>query len=107
MTRSAAAAVSHEWDSLADATKSLAIEDLGIVDGKHFREALQQLRTGQELPIVTLMRTLACESWLRSVTDHLTGLGSRQKMTTLNPKLARPKSADATAEHKRFSQLAV
>ena len=106
ITRSATASVSHEWDSLADATKSLAIEELGIVDGKHFREALQQLRTGQELPIVTLMRTLACGSWLRSVTDHLAGLGARQQITTVNPKLARPESADTTASHKQIRQLA-
>jgi asparagine synthase (glutamine-hydrolysing) len=81
VTRSAAAAVSHDWDSLADAN-SLATEDLGIVDGTHFREALQQLRAGHELPVVTLLRTLACESWIRSVKDHLTGPGARQQLTT-------------------------
>lgn len=105
VTRSAAAAASHEYDSLADEAKSFAIEDLGVVDGKAFREALQQLRTGQELPIVTFMRTLACELWLRGVAGHLAGLGARQQSTTLDPRLVRPEST-ATGPHIQIRQLA-
>jgi hypothetical protein len=34
------------------------------------RESLQQLRNGLEIPIVTLVRTLQLEVWLRSLRDE-------------------------------------
>jgi asparagine synthase (glutamine-hydrolysing) len=43
---------------------------LGVVDAKSLREALEQVQSGQEIPIVGLMRTLTLEMWLRNVVSR-------------------------------------
>jgi hypothetical protein len=40
---------------------------LGIVDQEHLSKALQNARQGRGIPIVTLMRTIEMECWLRSL----------------------------------------
>jgi len=42
-------------------------DSFGIVDAKGFSEVLQKARNGQEIPMVTLMRTLGIEAWLRGL----------------------------------------
>jgi hypothetical protein len=39
---------------------------LGIVEAKKFLEALRKARHGEEVPAVTLTRTLGIELWLRN-----------------------------------------
>lgn len=79
VTRSSAAGISNDWASLTDTGASLSIVDLGIVDRRHFIEALQQLSAGQEVPIVTLMRTLLCEVWIRRIKGYLVGSDARRQ----------------------------
>ena len=40
---------------------------LGIVDSERVLEALQKGRRGEEVPTITLMRTLFLEEWLRDL----------------------------------------
>lgn len=87
VTRSSAAAISNDWASLTATGESLSIVDLGIVDGRHLMETLQQLRTGQELPIVTLMRTLLCEAWIRGIKAYVIGSGARPQVLALSHSL--------------------
>jgi len=56
---------------------------LGIVDPERISEALQKVRRGEEVPIITLRRTLSLEGWLKD----LRALGIINLDTTLKPKL--------------------
>jgi asparagine synthase (glutamine-hydrolysing) len=72
VARAPLAAISIEWNSLAEMAQHMVNASLGFVDQENFFEALQKARRGQEVPIVPLMRTLVVESWLRAVKDRLT-----------------------------------
>jgi asparagine synthase (glutamine-hydrolysing) len=68
--RASRAAISADWATLSDWNLHIVSVSLGIVDFKKFSEALQKARHGQEVRIVTVMRTLGMELWLN-------GLGRR------------------------------
>jgi hypothetical protein len=40
---------------------------LGIVDPERISETLQKVRRGEEVPMITLMRTLFLEDWLKDL----------------------------------------
>jgi len=65
VVRSPMAAISRESTSLAAMSQEMRIASLGIVDPKAFCEEMQKARLGREVPIVTIMRTLGVELWLR------------------------------------------
>jgi asparagine synthase (glutamine-hydrolysing) len=68
--RAALAAISAEWTHFTDMTQHMASSLLGIVEAERFLEALQKARQGQEVPTVTVMRTIAIERWLRHLKDR-------------------------------------
>lgn len=43
---------------------------LGVADADSPCKALEQVQSGQEVPIISLMRTLALEMWLRNLVRH-------------------------------------
>jgi asparagine synthase (glutamine-hydrolysing) len=72
VARSALAALSHERIALTDLTKKMVSAELGIVVPEYLVAAIQKARQGMEIPVVTLMRTLGIETWLRNITaNHL------------------------------------
>ena len=70
VVRSPLAAISSEWMALAENSQSMATSSLGIVDSRRFQEALDQARHGQAPQIVTLLRTIGIEAWLRGLADQ-------------------------------------
>ena len=58
-------------------------DSLGIVDRERISEALQKVRQSEEVPMITLRRTLALEGWLKD----LRALGIINLDTTVKPKL--------------------
>ena len=52
---------------LIELTQHMLASELGIVDSACFTSALHKAREGQELALVTLLRTLTTEYWLRSL----------------------------------------
>jgi asparagine synthase (glutamine-hydrolysing) len=68
VARSPMIAISSEWDLLVQMTQNMISSSLGIVDSALFREALEQSRHSTEMHILPLIRTLAVEAWLKSVT---------------------------------------
>lgn len=67
VTRGAVTAASIGWSRAQEMTEDLAIASLGIVRRDAFLSALENARHGREVPIVTMIRTIAIEIWLRSV----------------------------------------
>jgi asparagine synthase (glutamine-hydrolysing) len=61
------ALTSSPWDSRY---ASLIAEEMGIVDAKKFSEVVEEARRGSEVPLVTIVRTLLLEHWLRSGLQH-------------------------------------
>jgi len=59
-----ATTISVDWTSFAEMHGRMVSVSLGIVDSKSFTEALQRPPYGQEVRVVTLMRTIAAELWL-------------------------------------------
>jgi asparagine synthase (glutamine-hydrolysing) len=63
--RAPLATVTAEWSSLIQISHNMVSSLLGIVDSEGVAEFLDKARHGQEVPIVTLMRTVGVELWLR------------------------------------------
>ena len=59
---------------------------LGIVDPERISEALQKVRRGEEVPMITLKRTLFLEGWLKD----LRALGIINLDTPLRPSVQTP-----------------
>jgi hypothetical protein len=76
-------AISNDWAHFAEMTQNMLSSSLGIVDSERISEALQKVRRGEEVPIITLRRTLYLEEWLKD----LRALGIITLDTTLKPKL--------------------
>ena len=70
IARSLAAGVPAQWSSLTARNKRLTTESMGVVDSAKLFETLQRARDGQEVPAVTLRRTLHLELWVRNVIRH-------------------------------------
>lgn len=67
IARAPLAAVSAHWASLAELSQCMISASLGLVDTETLGKALQPARDGKEILIVPLMRTLAVEKWLRTL----------------------------------------
>jgi asparagine synthase (glutamine-hydrolysing) len=83
VARSPMVAISKDWAHFAEMTQNMLSNSLGIVDQERISEALQKVRRGEEVPMVTLTRTLLLEDWLK----NLRALGIVKLDTTLKPKL--------------------
>jgi asparagine synthase (glutamine-hydrolysing) len=68
IARVAMADISANWTYYADIAQDMISSSLRIVETEKFLEALQKARHGKEVAGVTLMRTLAIETWLRNLT---------------------------------------
>ena len=67
VARSPMIAISNDWAHLAQITQNLLSSSLGIVDQERISEALQKVRRGEEVPMITLRRTLFLEDWLKNL----------------------------------------
>jgi asparagine synthase (glutamine-hydrolysing) len=68
VTRGPRVGIAAEWPHLLELGQNMLMSSLGIADSTRFVEALQKARQGVDVPVVTLMRTLGIELWLRSLT---------------------------------------
>lgn len=84
VARAPLVAISKDWAHFAEMTQHMLIGSLGIVDLERMSNALQRARRGEEVPIVTLMRTIQIEDWLR----NLRTLGFLNMDETGKPELA-------------------
>jgi len=83
VTRAPMVAISNDWAHFAGMTQNMLSSSLGIVDSERISEALQKVRRGEEVPMITLRRTLCLEEWLKD----LRALGIINLDTTLKPNL--------------------
>jgi asparagine synthase (glutamine-hydrolysing) len=83
VARSPMVAISKDWAHFAEMTHNMLSSSLGIVDSERISEALQKVRRGEEVPIVTLRRTLFLEAWLKD----LRASGIIDLDTSIKPKL--------------------
>jgi asparagine synthase (glutamine-hydrolysing) len=70
VTRKPIAAISTQWDSVVQMSRNMRCVSLGIVNEKRLHEALLKARDGQPEDVVTLVRTLSIEGWLRDLSDR-------------------------------------
>jgi len=89
VARSPLVAISNEWTNIVETTQNMVSSSLGIVDSERLLVALQKGRRGEEVPALTLMRTLCIEGWLR----YLRKLGSVNLDTKRKVELAWQASA--------------
>ena len=71
MARTPFAAISQEWEYFADLGTNMVAASLGIVNARSFTEVLQRARQGKEVPIVSVMRTIDLEIWLRAYQQQM------------------------------------
>jgi len=67
VARAPLVAIANDWANLVEATQNMVSSALGIVNSERLLATLQKGRRGEEVPIVTLMRTLCVEGWLMSL----------------------------------------
>ena len=59
--------LSRDWTKYAAATQNMALGSLGIVNPQLITEALQKARRGEDVPMISLMRTFWVEGWLKQL----------------------------------------
>jgi asparagine synthase (glutamine-hydrolysing) len=67
VARSPMVAISNDWAHFAEMTQNMLSNSLRIVDSERISEVLQKARRGEEVPMVTLRRTLCLEGWLKDL----------------------------------------
>jgi len=67
VARSPMVAISNDWTHFVEMTQNMLSSSLGIVVPERISEVLQQIRRGEEVPMVTLKRTLFLECWLKDL----------------------------------------
>jgi asparagine synthase (glutamine-hydrolysing) len=70
VSRAPMTAFSLERECLEELGRGMIAASLGIVDVRSFSETLQKARSGQEVPIIPLLRTIELEIWLRSLQQY-------------------------------------
>lgn len=83
VVRSPMVALSNDMAHFAEMTQNMLSATLGIVDPERISDALQKVRRGEQVSIVTLKRTLCLEDWLKDVRVS----EAIRLNTTLEPKL--------------------
>lgn len=75
-TRLPATVIAKTWAELAEFNEPLLSGQLGIIEPKIISEILANSRQGQQVALVTLIRTLSLEAWLRHL-DQRVGINGR------------------------------
>jgi len=70
ISRSPILAISGQASRLVEMNRAMASGSFRIVDVGAFCEALQAVRTGLNVPLVALIRTLEVELWIRQAVSH-------------------------------------
>jgi asparagine synthase (glutamine-hydrolysing) len=70
LSRAPIAAIRAQWFRLEVVKSHMALSSFGIVRADAFGQAVEKARNGMQIQIVTLIRTLWIESWLRSLLDQ-------------------------------------
>jgi asparagine synthase (glutamine-hydrolysing) len=74
--------IGAHWAHLVELTHHMRVSELGIVDPVRFMSALVKARDRQEIALVTLVRTLIAECWLRNLqTFAVSGANNHEKTT--------------------------
>jgi asparagine synthase (glutamine-hydrolysing) len=74
LVRSPVIGIATRWMNL---TQGMVTNELGIVDSNHFANALRNAQAGMGVSVVTLLRTLLVESWLRNLQAHTVVHGTK------------------------------
>jgi len=67
VARSPLVEISTDWTHFVEMTQKMLSSSLGIVDSERLYATLQKARRGEVVPVVTLMRTIQIEDWLRNL----------------------------------------
>ena len=59
--------LSRDWTKYVAATQNMALGSLGIVNPQLITEALQKARRGEDVPMISLMRTFWVEGWIKQL----------------------------------------
>ena len=81
VARSPMVAISNDWAHFIAVTQNMLSSSLGIVDPERVSEALQKVRRGEEIPMITLKRTLC----LRRLAKGSSRIGDHRPGNNLEP----------------------
>jgi asparagine synthase (glutamine-hydrolysing) len=59
--------IARNWAHFVEMTENMLSSSVGIVDRERISDALRKVRRGEEIPMVTLRRTLCVEGWLKDL----------------------------------------
>ena len=81
VTTAPRAAINARWDTVAIFATHMMAEALGIVSSKSLQQVLLDIRSGRDVPVQPVLRTLVLEKWLRILVGH--GLLALPKQTAM------------------------
>lgn len=87
IARAPTAAISANWADAIELTRHMASAALRIVIPEKFVAALERARTGREILMIPLLRTIALELWLRNVLRERPSKTSDDQLMPLAPAL--------------------
>jgi asparagine synthase (glutamine-hydrolysing) len=64
------AAVTAQWAEFSKLTQDMVSASIGMVDPSVLLETLKKAQQGEDVPLVTLVRTLSIELWLRAAREQ-------------------------------------
>jgi asparagine synthase (glutamine-hydrolysing) len=80
VTRAPRVAIATDWINLMEMTQHMLSSSLQIVNPECISNALQKARRGDEVQMITLMRTIHIDGWLKNLrTSGIVNLGTTQK----------------------------
>ncbi len=80
VARGPMAVISTEWTRFVEMSEHMISSSLEIIEATTFLEVLQKARHGQEVPTVTVMRTLGIESWLANLNHRRILVGNEKDL---------------------------
>jgi len=70
VARAPIASIANDWSTLTGIIRHMISSDLGIIVPEQLLHALQKARQGMQVPLLTLLRALSVETWLRTVSNQ-------------------------------------
>jgi len=71
VSRAPLKSIAKDWTFLDEVSKHMVAESIGVVEPEKFRRVLENARSGYQVPLVFLLRTITLEAWLRHISDRI------------------------------------
>ena len=102
-------AISSQWATVTEMSHDMVSSSLHIVDAKSYSQALEKARSGQEVAVITLLRTIGFEIWLRGLEHrqllHRSSVGCVKSTSSRSRTIPQQKGGETHELHEASHRL--